>query len=154
MQDRQPKDPGRIKITLDDGTVMYGKIERADSPSVVGTPLNKNTLFNSIAEERYAVETPSEAFNKMTYEILVNVPASGWGSEVDAEGWYTNQVVVPDMKAVFSPFMDIVLENPENASAESSAYNAVQRVETFDDYVVFKSTRIPSDDFTVKFRGV
>lgn len=42
--DRIPTYPGRIKFTKDDGTVVYGVWERADSPTVAGTPLNAATL--------------------------------------------------------------------------------------------------------------
>lgn len=42
--DRIPTYPGRIKFTKEDGTVIYGVWERADNPTVEGTPLNAATL--------------------------------------------------------------------------------------------------------------
>lgn len=42
--DRVPTYPGRIKFTKEDGTVIYGTWERADSPTVEGTPLNAENL--------------------------------------------------------------------------------------------------------------
>lgn len=42
--DRVPTYPGRIKFTKEDGTVIYGVWERADSPTVEGTPLNAANL--------------------------------------------------------------------------------------------------------------
>lgn len=42
--DRVPTYPGRIKFTKEDGTVVYGTWERADSPTVEGTPLNAENL--------------------------------------------------------------------------------------------------------------
>ena len=47
--DRVPTYPGRIKFTKEDGTVIYGVWERADNPSVEGTPLNAAT-FNAMQE--------------------------------------------------------------------------------------------------------
>ena len=48
--DRVPTYPGRIKFTKEDGTVVYGVWERADSPTVEGTPLNAAT-FNAMQSE-------------------------------------------------------------------------------------------------------
>ena len=43
--DRVPTKPGRIKITPEDGSsAWYGVMERADEPSVVGTPINAANL--------------------------------------------------------------------------------------------------------------
>lgn len=47
--DRVPTYPGRVKLTREDGTVEYVTIERADEPTVIGTPINK-VLFDSIKE--------------------------------------------------------------------------------------------------------
>lgn len=154
MEDRQSENPGRVKITLDDGTILNGVLERNDSPTVVGTPLNKATLFDSRASERYGAETPSEAFSQMATENEVAVPVSGWNADVNSDGWYTNQVTVEWMKEVYNPIMDLVVSGAELSVVESTAYNAVQEVETFDGYVIFKGNRVPTDDFTVRFRGV
>lgn len=48
--DRVPTYPNRIKITRQDGTSEYVTWERADEPTVVGTPINK-ALFDSIASD-------------------------------------------------------------------------------------------------------
>lgn len=104
MEDRQSANPGRVKFTLDDGTVMYGVMERADSPSVAGTPLNKNTLFNSKNTQRYVANLPSEAFELIgkvwgTFTLT----AAGWSSAVDAEGYYTQQIDIEGMSEEYYP---------------------------------------------------
>lgn len=48
--DRVPTYPNRIKVTKSDGTSEYVTWERADEPTVVGTPINK-ALFDSIVED-------------------------------------------------------------------------------------------------------
>lgn len=48
MRARQSKYPGRIKLTLDDGRVVYAKLERADEPLVEGHALNP---FNLLKDE-------------------------------------------------------------------------------------------------------
>ncbi len=42
--DRVPTYPNRIKFTAENGAVTYGVWERADSPTVVGTPINAANL--------------------------------------------------------------------------------------------------------------
>jgi hypothetical protein len=56
MKDRVPQNPGRVKITHADGTSEYVTLERADNPTQIGTPLNKNTLFDSTVNTRYGLE--------------------------------------------------------------------------------------------------
>ena len=48
--DRVSTYPGRVKITKSDGTSEYVTWERADQPTVEGTPINK-ALFDSIAAD-------------------------------------------------------------------------------------------------------
>lgn len=48
--DRVPTYPNRIKITKSDGSSEYVTWERADEPTVEGTPINK-ALFDSIATD-------------------------------------------------------------------------------------------------------
>ena len=48
--DRVPSQPGRYKMTMPDGSTQYVTLERADEPTVVGTPLNK-ALFDSIRDD-------------------------------------------------------------------------------------------------------
>lgn len=49
--DRVPTYPNRVKITKSDGTSEYVTWERADEPTVEGTPINK-ALFDSIAADQ------------------------------------------------------------------------------------------------------
>lgn len=48
--DRQSAYPNRYKITRAEGSVEYVTLERADEPTVAGTPLNADT-FNKIMSE-------------------------------------------------------------------------------------------------------
>jgi hypothetical protein len=48
--DRQPTYPNRYKWTNPDGSSGYFQLERADEPTVPGTPLNAET-FNDILNE-------------------------------------------------------------------------------------------------------
>lgn len=45
MKARQPKYPGRIRLTFEDGSVKMATLERADEPLVAGDPLNPYTLL-------------------------------------------------------------------------------------------------------------
>lgn len=60
--DREPTRPGRILITPEGGgTSYYATVTRADEPSVIGTPLNKE-LFDSISRDlgrAYMLDVPA-----------------------------------------------------------------------------------------------
>ncbi len=43
--DREPTQPGRRKITHEDGTSEYVTISMADNPDVAGTPLNRLNMM-------------------------------------------------------------------------------------------------------------
>lgn len=49
--DRQPVYPNRYKITDEDGNSYFVIMERADEPTVVGTPLNATMLNKLLPEE-------------------------------------------------------------------------------------------------------
>ena len=53
--DRQSAKPNRFKVTTDDGSSYYVTLERADEPTVEGTPLNAATLnpLFEMAEEAH-----------------------------------------------------------------------------------------------------
>lgn len=154
MEDRQSARPGRIKLTFDDGTVKYATLERADEPSVVGSPLNKNTLFNSANSERFACNLPSEAFSLLTQEPVVMVPVDGWSASVDADGYYTNRVNVPGMSASHAPIFALEISSANSALAEEIAFGNIKRLTTFDGYVIFKADATPDVSLNVKLRGV
>ena len=73
MENRVPTKPGRIKLTDDSGNVKYYYMERADEPTVEGTPLNKATLFDSENESRYACGLPNDALKMLTKELLPKI---------------------------------------------------------------------------------
>ena len=154
MIDRQSQNPGRVKITLDDGTIMYGTIERADEPFVIGTPLNKNTLFNNINSERYVCELPSEAFKLLTNEPVIAVPASGWSSVTDEEGYYTNQINVEGMKKEYSPIFSLVLTDADSVMDNENAFSEIKKIITYDGYIICKATKQIEINVNIKLKGV
>jgi hypothetical protein len=154
MEDRQSARPGRVKLTFDDGTVKYATLERADEPTVVGSPLNKNTLFNSNNSARYGCDLPSQAFEAITHEVVVEVPVSAWSSEQDEEGYFTAQVDIEGMKKEYSPiFSPNIMDAATSADIESD-FTSIKRMVTFDGYVVLKSLGVPSRNVSVRVRGV
>lgn len=76
--DRVPTYPNRIRITREDGSTELVTWERADEPTVEGTPINKK-LFDSIKAD---IGTGLSA-NKTIY-------VSGAGSDVLGDGTNTN----------------------------------------------------------------
>lgn len=154
MKDRQPADPGRVKITLDDGTVLNGILERNDSPQEVGTPLNKANLFDDIAESRYGVETPSGAFNMIGKKWSnVTIPLSGWSTSA-VNGLYENQMTVLGMLEVYEPWVDVVYTSAETMEDDDAAFACIKEIETYNGYIIAKALELPEQDITIRIRGV
>ncbi len=150
MKDRQPMNPGRVKITLDDGTVLNGILERNDSPQEEGTPINKNTLFNSNNSERYASELPSEAFELLTKEWQVDVQADGWSSSVDSEGYYTQTITASGMKSVYKPNFMPLYGSASDVDTVDEAFSVIKRMTTSDGSITFLATEKPAIDITIR----
>ena len=110
--DRVPTYPNRIKFTAEDGTVKYGVWERADSPTVVGTPINAANL-NAIQQSSgatgnvtvYVATTGSDNTGNGTSsspyatitKALSTIPKNlnGYGAAIYvAEGTYDEHVMI------------------------------------------------------------
>lgn len=83
MKDRQPLKPGRIKITLDNGQVLMGVMERADEPAVVGDPLNKNTFLKDSTATMLGGD-PDTMLPDDALQLLAALAASGGSGSGDA----------------------------------------------------------------------
>ena len=49
FKDRVPQQPGRVKITPENGTAFYATLERADNPVEEGTPLSAGNFNEMVA---------------------------------------------------------------------------------------------------------
>lgn len=67
--DRKSTYPNRFKITRADGSSEFVTLERADDPTVAGTPLNAET-FNKIVEELN--KAFGESGGTMTGELIIS----------------------------------------------------------------------------------
>lgn len=79
MRDRQALNPGRVKLTLDNGTVMYATMERADSPLVDGDPINKNTLLKDATVKMLGGD-PETMLPDDAVQLLAALASGGGGS--------------------------------------------------------------------------
>lgn len=155
MKDRIPTSPGRVKITRSDGTTEYVTLERADEPTQVGTPLNKASLFTDEMGTRYGLTdgTPSQGFAQLVKEWSVSVPKSGWSAS-QTNGWYTNQITVSGMKAVFNPIATLVITSASVADDEQSAFSAIKEIQTYDGYIICRALDVPDTSINIKLTGV
>lgn len=80
MRDRVPRYPGRVKLTPVSGQVNVYDMERADSPTQEGDPINKSTLLKNSTAALYGLgadATPNDVFAEIRnyVESTLNVPA-------------------------------------------------------------------------------
>lgn len=153
MNDRQPTKPNRIKITFDDGTVKYGYMERADEPTVAGTPLNKANLFNGNNSDRYACDVPSEAFEAIGREVQITVPTTGYTTAKDAEGYYGITIPVASMKSAHKPKFSPLYTTASTIEDIDEAYACLKKVITGEGTVTLKVTETPLTEFTLRLWG-
>lgn len=70
MMDRVAANPGRMLITPENGDpAFYATVEMADNPSVVGTPLNKDSLLKDATAVLFGLGTgavPDEILQKLS----------------------------------------------------------------------------------------
>lgn len=82
MRARQALNPGRIKLTFEDGSTKYAVMERADNPVVEGDPLNPYTLLKdetcTMLGGNPETMVPDDAF-----QMLAALAASGGGGNGD-----------------------------------------------------------------------
>lgn len=73
MKDRVSANPGRVKLTPEDGSpAFYATMERADNPVEEGTPLNKANLLTDATASKFglsATATPNSVFSKISDEL-------------------------------------------------------------------------------------
>ena len=152
MNDRLVEYPNRYRLQAVEGeSDIYDLIPAPGIVTEEGTPLNKSTIFNDTVSARYGLEdgTPSAAFGRTVQVLTAAIPASGWSSAVDADGWYTNQV-----KAAYNPLMDLVITSAALAEDERAAFGLIMECETFDGYVLARALEVPELDINVRFVGV
>lgn len=155
MEDRQSANPGRVKLTLDSGEVLYGYLERADGPTVAGTPLNKATLFSQDNTTRYVADTPSEAFGLLgrvwgPFTLTVD----GWGVSADEDGYHSQTVSVDDMSEQYYPTMVPKYTSSGTKDDEKAALSMIDFIVTGNGYFTAKATDIPDTAVTFYFVGV
>ncbi len=79
MRARQALNPGRIKLTFEDGSTKYAVMERADNPVVEGDPLNPYTLLKDETCTMLGGD-PETMVPDDAFQMLAALAASGGGS--------------------------------------------------------------------------
>ena len=73
--------------------------------------IEQNSKIDAVTATRYGLTdgTPSQAFERAVQVLTATIPAAGWSAAANTDGWYTNQVNIADMKAVYNPVLDLVI---------------------------------------------
>ena len=85
MENRQPTYPGRVKLTPVPGQENTYDMERADEPTVEGTPLNKATLLQDSTAALFQLSGDTALPDKV-FEILSNAAIVGEGGGLVTAG--------------------------------------------------------------------
>ncbi len=107
--------------------------------------------------KRYGFDSPvspSKVFDRAVQVIHVTLCAAGWTDSVNADGWHTNQIDVPEMKETYSPDFVLNITSAALAEDERAAFGLIMECETFDGYVIARALEIPDIDINVRFTGV
>lgn len=138
VKDRIPTQPNRKKITYDDGRVEYAKVEYADNPTEVGTPINK-VLFDSIGQDINSHKnnksnphgtTAAQTGAAVTKTFQSTIPTSGWSSSAP----YTMTISVSGITSSDNPIIDVVLpDNSANSTLVLISWSYVSRIVTIND---------------------
>lgn len=107
--------------------------------------------------KRYGFDSPvspSKVFDRAVQLLTATIHTSGWSDTTNIDGWYTNQVTVPEMKAAYNPTLDLVITSAALAEDERAAFGLIMECETFDGYVIARALEIPDIDINVRFTGV
>lgn len=156
MLDRVSTIPGRIKLTQrtgEEGSEYY-IMERADQPSVTGTPLNKENLFSDENLIAYNVNTPSEAFEKLMKVWFITVPASDWSSSVDANGYYTQTITFEEMRATYNPIFGLLPTSAHVKRTEQSEVSKIAYMDTNDGSIILYAAGKPNINLNLYIKGV
>lgn len=114
MKDRVSQNPGRVKITPENGSAAYfAKLEMADGPTDPGTPLTRQTLLSEDAAQQLGLDpetaTPSEAFGRIALGLsntyTATLAANGWsGSAWEGYTQTANCPGITDQTVTLPPF--------------------------------------------------
>lgn len=86
--DREANYPNRYRVVRDDGSAYYVTLERADDPTILGTPLNAEML-NTLVDE---IETHKHSASDLT-SGSVSVVRGGTGSGYDMSNAPNNAII-------------------------------------------------------------
>lgn len=153
MKDRVSANPGRVKLTPEDGSpAFYATMERADNPVEEGTPLNKSTLLSDAACDLLEIpqtSTVNEAFLKLAlgvgkYGYTVHFQ---WPDGSPMVGYRVKGLTAIDGSALTTDDTGTVFGVSENTSVGVSVSTSFQDLNTASKTI--RSTGILTED-TVK----
>ena len=153
MKDRVSANPGRVKLTPEDGSpAFYATMERADNPTEEGTPLNKSTLLSDAACDLLEIpqtSTVNEAFLKLAlgvgkYGYTVHFQ---WPDGSPMVGYRVSGLTAIDGSALTTDDTGTVFGVSENTSVSVSVSTSFQDLNTASKTI--RSTGILTED-TVK----
>ena len=121
---------------------------------LIGTPLSKANLFSGERSVRYVADTVDDGFKLLVKEWNVTVLASGWSTNPNSAGYYTNTVVATGMQSLYTPVFGLNETASANIDDAISAFNEIKRMTTAEGSVTFLALDKPDIDIPVRIKGV
>lgn len=147
MQDRISTYPGRVTLVPVSGQENTYTLTRADDPTQVGTPLNKQTLLSDETVAAIAAasgttpETPSEALAL----VLQNASYDPNNIVATAAGAYNVQIASNTNRSFTFPWSAVLGKMPKHVRLEIYAsYNASRDQEAYSPYLQVDTNRVPA----------
>ncbi len=157
MTDRVVQYPNRYKLTLVSGSI-YDIEPEPGTVTKQGTPLNKASLLKDQTAIACGLDpdddpTVDDALSNLSRTFTAILAADDWDEEVD--GSFTQTVSIAGMLEAYSPNAEINLsDDKETALAEKEAWSMVDKIETFDGYIVATCLEnMPEVDLNIRLRG-
>lgn len=183
--DRVPTRPNRIKLTSEsDGSINYYAWERADEPTVDGTPINKE-LFDSIGTDITSLQQTTStntsdiqtikshddeqdtniARNASNIAINTNDIAklkqlkpvtlgTSWTQDT-TNGYFTQTVALSGITSKDNPPIDVVLSGTlAEMQAQQDEWGKILKIETSTDTLTFYASEPTTVSLSVLVKGV
>lgn len=146
---------GQVLVRTPDEILLDIKGAPLDSPALTGVPTapTADRLVNStqLANAEF-VHTVVDHANK--HWGFIKVAVDGWSTELDAQNYYTQTIIMPEMLEEYKPIFNLIVSNYALEPHEKEGFFNLGGITTFDGYIVIRTQVKPTVDLFLDVKGV